>query len=312
MNPNQPPERQSGLNSISDFINNLGQKLKELFEGFMSKFGFSPETVTPEQRDRALLAAEIHQPTNPNQPAANNTAAAFNDTTNPLNEQGTQDKTNIMRVPTTVTLPVYSNETGQPLNSWVTRNGIKYWSNETGLLFDVPDVRFLIRDGYNSANGQTINQYLESRMVPCRFLGVSINGRIHPLIAARLRLVEQEMANRGVFYSRNGTNTIDSIHGFAIRSIQGTNKGVASRHSLGLAIDFSKNQNNRLLNIESGTFNDYIASTDYSPGFYQVMNKYFRGFMDWTANRRNGGERDTMQFDVVPNEQGQIPFNYNT
>jgi hypothetical protein len=307
MNQTDTPPSNPESNVFTEWLQGLSQKFKLFIENFLSNFGGTPDTASPEQRDRALLAAEISSPEDPSAQAS----IAFNDVTNPLVETGEESPTNFMRPPSTIShLAEYQSESGQPCDSWVEYRGKAYWSNETGLLFDVPDVRFLIRDGYNPAEDGTIENFMQSRMQAVTFLGCAIEGGVHPVLAARLRQVETEMSQNGVFYSKNGTNTVDSIDGFDVRSIQGTNRGIASRHFFVLAIYFSKNDNNQLCNVESDNFEDYIDGTDYSVPFYNTMTRYFRGFMDWVANRRNGGERDTMQFDLVPDENGTIPYNF--
>jgi hypothetical protein len=285
------------VEQITELLDSLKGQVTTFLNRILSSFNLQgqADSLSPAQQERVALAVEVESGLD----------LEFSDQTNPLTEQGEENLSNIQRIPTeSLDLPAYNRESGEPKNSWVESNGEKFWCDHQGFIVSIPYVKFFLRDGYNPTQHGNLEQYMEQRVVQGSFMGVPINGGVHPILLNKLRNVELEMNRRGISYAKDGTNTIDRIDGFAYRAIGADGKGQLSLHSL-LAIDFSKNRNNQLVHIPGDNFADYMNSVDYSEDFYNLMRENsFRGFMDWVANGR--GERDTMQFDLPPNPDGTL------
>ncbi len=309
------------VDTITETLEQLSENVRIFFNKIAEAIGYNPENLTEEQAERLAFGAEIESDA-----AGGLNDSRFDDVTNPLNESGESDLRNILRVPTAwevngEEIPEFGRVSEQD-NSWVREGNDLFWQDHMGYLIPETQVKFLIRDGYNPEQDGTIEEYMERRCNPPgadnTFLGFEIEGGVHPVIRGRLRLAEQQMEELGISYSRDGTNTIDSIKGFQYRTM---GHDVISLHSFGLAIDFSKNQNNRLTHLsgdnssiieDDDLLNRYIQETDYSRDFYDVMDSVgFIPFGDWVANRRNGNTRDLMEFRCKPGGDGSIPYQFN-
>jgi hypothetical protein len=242
--------------------------------------------VNASRTGRAALAAEV---------------VAASET---LPESGEESKTNIMRIPSAnLELTGWSESSQEPKNSWVEKGNEIFWCDHMGYLVSVPQVKWYLRQGFNADEHENLEEFMDGYVVQATFLGHEIIGGVIPELRDRLQEAERLMEERNISYGPNG---IDTIHGYAYRAMGRDGTGMLSNHAMA-ALDFSKNRRNQLINIPGGNFEDYMDTVDYSEEFYSLMVNEptigFRGFRSWVANRGNGN-RDTMQFDLVPNSDG--------
>ena len=306
---------------IAEAFEKLSEGLREIFNKLGELFGYKMDDLTEDQAERLAFCAETEEFRQ-----GNDGCGVFSEVTNPLNESGEPDMRNILSVPNgpkigDEDIPSFS-ESNEHDNSWVMHSGEPHWQDHLGYLIPSHQVRFIIRDGYDPERHGTIEDFMQMRCNPPgadnTFLGVEIEGGVHPVLRSRLELVERAMAEQGIKYSEDGTNTIDSIKGFQYRTM---GHHVISLHSFGLAIDFSKNRNNVPMHLDGddtdmitddALIDRYIAETDYSREFYDLMASLgFIPFGDWVMNRRNGIiTRDLMEFRCKPNLDGTVPWNF--
>lgn len=311
MAPETPNNRPKS--KIEELFDGLSAALQEIFNKIVEIFGYKTENLSEEQADRLSLIADIE-----GNRISSGGLGIFNETTNPLRESGDPAVNNILSFPVGIRLDPFVRNNETQNNSWVRHNGEPHWRDHKGYLIPKPQVAFLIRDGYNPETDGTIEEFMDSKCKPnetVKFLNYVIEGGVHPVLLARLRQVEQAMEAQGIYYSTDGKNTITRISGYDYRTM---GHDVISLHAFGLAIDFSKNDENEMIHLpndrdtllNSDQIDQYLAECDYSREFYDLMDDLgFRVFGEWVANGRH--ERDTMQFDLKPGANGTIPYDFD-
>jgi len=305
INPTLTEQLEEAVKPFQDMMTNLKHAIAPILDPILEMFGLDTlADVTEEQADRVALAVEVQTQYG---------QVNFDDNTNPLQEpvDALQPEMDPLRIPTSTSdLPSFGSES----RGWCVHHGEPVWSEKESdknpIYFTLDDMRFLSRDGYDPGQHSSIREFLDQRMETVTFFDEEFE--VHPILAARLRLAEANLSAAGITYDIHGSSA------YKYRSMAGNGAGRVSNHALGLAVDFniSDNPMEEFPSLEAAReasdFPPYMVNgePDYthpSPFIEGMSDAGIRTFEEWTSN----GKYDLMHFDLNPNADGTIPWDYS-